>query len=304
MKTLSRKQFMVMLRDDSGEVNAVKLDPGLVNSDNAIIVLDEYNDACWTWVGRNVSMPTRMHALRIARGLQKSGYQVGITTIGMASSRFVEMMEKDDSDQDVANNIAEFRGALEGKWAFDDGVLAYKGEAKVAEPIAGAPKGKTVPDPEPIAGAPKPKPKYDEPIAGAPKAKPKYDEPIAGAPKAKPKYDEPIAGAPKPTPPPEIVAETVKEEHTSPTPPPAPSASLAEKKMAYLMLSVTRNSELVYTERFERSGKTGLKIESPGIMVIEAIVDGNDLTISPGDFGGSDVALKIKSEYEGLASKL
>ena len=99
MKTLSRKQFMVMLKDDSGEVNAVKLDSNLVNSDNAIIVLDEYNDTCWVWVGRNVSMPTRMHALRIARGLQKSGFQVGTTTIGMASKRFVEMMEKDDSDQ-------------------------------------------------------------------------------------------------------------------------------------------------------------------------------------------------------------
>jgi len=97
---------------------------------------------------------------------------------------------------------------------------------------------------------------------------------------------------------------TVVEEHTSPTPPPAPSASLAEKKMAYLMLSVTRNSELVYTERFEKRGKTGLKIESPGVMVIEAVVDGNDLTISPGDFGGSEIAKKIKSEYEGLASKL
>jgi hypothetical protein len=299
-----------MLKDDSGEITAIKLDPAMVNSDNAIIVLDEYNDTCWAWVGRNVSMPTRMHTLRIARGLQKSGHQVGITTIGMAASRFVEMMEKDEGDQDVANNIAEFRAALEGRWSFDDGVLAYKGDTKPAEPIAGAPTKKKLPEvePEPIAGAPKPKPQYDEPIAGAPKPKPKpqYDEPIAGAPKPKPQYDEPIAAAPKPTPKPtpEVVAETVEEKPTSPPPPPAPSASLAEKKMAYLMLSVTRNSELVYTERFERGGKSGLKIESPGIMVIEALLDGNDLTITPGDFGGSDIGKKIKSEYEGLASKL
>ncbi|MFW9834586.1 MAG: hypothetical protein ACFFEK_11360 [Candidatus Thorarchaeota archaeon] len=296
MKTLSRKPFMLMLKDDSGEITAIKLDPAMVNSDNAIIVLDEYNDTCWAWVGRNVSMPTRMHTLRIARGLQKSGHQVGITTIGMAASRFVEMMEKDEGDQDVANNIAEFRAALEGRWSFDDGVLAYKGETKPAEPIAGAPTTKKLPEvePEPIAGAPKPKPQYDEPIAGAPKPKPQYDEPIAGAPKPKPKTA------------PEVVAETVEEKSTRPPPPPppAPSASLAEKKMAYLMLSVTRNSELVYTERFERGGKSGLKIESPGIMVIEALLDGNDLTITPGDFGGSDIGKKIKSEYEGLASKL
>jgi hypothetical protein len=283
MKTLSRKPFMLMLKDDSGEISEVKLDATLVNSDNAIIVLDEINDTCWAWIGRNVNMPTRMHALRIARGLQKSGHKVGITTIGLAASRFVEMNEKDEADQDVANNIAEFRGAIEGRWSFDDGVLAYKGEPKIKEPIAGAPTKKLLPEPEPTVKAPEPKPE-PEPIAGAPKPKP---EP------------EPIAGAPKPKPPPTLVAETIEE-----TPPPAPSASLAEKKIAYLMLSVTRNSELVYTERFERSGKSGLKIESPGVMVIEAVLDGNDLTITPGDFGGSDIALKIKSEYEGLASKL
>ena len=272
MKTLSRKPFMLMLRDDSGEITTVKLDPALVNSDNALIVLDEYNDTCWAWVGRNVDMPTRMHTLRIARGLQKSGHQVGITTIGLAASRFVEMMEKDDADQDVANNIAEFRSVLEGRWSFDDGVLAYKGEPTVTEPIAGAPKKKTVAEPEPVVKLKKPEPE---------------DEPIVWAPK------------PKPKPTPEVVAETIEDVH-----PPAPSASLAEKKMAYLMLSVTRNSDLVYTERFERAGKSGLKIESPGVMVIEAVLDGNDLTITPGDFGGSDIGKKIKSEYEGLASKL
>ncbi|MFW9963877.1 MAG: hypothetical protein ACFFCX_09960, partial [Candidatus Sifarchaeia archaeon] len=125
-------------------------------------------------------------------------------------------------------------------------------------------------------------------------------EPIAGAPKPTPApAPEPIAGAPKPKPAPTLIAETVED-----APPPAPSVSIAEKKMAYLMLSVTRNSELVYTERFERGGRSGLKIESPGIMVIEAVLDGNDLTITPGDFGDSDTARKIKSEYEGLASKL
>ncbi len=304
MKNLSRKPFMLMLKDDSGEVNAVRLDSNLVNSDNALIVLDEYNDTCWAWVGRRVAMPTRMHTLRIARGLQKSGHQVGITTIGLATTRFVEMMEKDDSDQDVANNIAEFRGALEGRWSFDDGVLAYKGETTPSSSIAGAPTKKTLPDSEPVAEVPRPKPAFTEPIAGAPKPKPKYDEPIAGAPKPKPVYDEPIAGAPKPKPAPTLFAETVKEEPAVKPPPPAPSASLAEKKIAYLMLSITRNSELVYTERFDRKGKYGLKIESPGVMVIEAVLDGNELIITPGDFGGSDIALKIKSEYEGLARRL
>ena len=96
MKQLSRKAFMLMLRDDSGDVSPIQLDVGQVNSDNAIIVLDEYNDTCWVWIGRNVSMPTRMHALRMGRGIQKSGFKIGVTTIGLATSKIVEMMEKDE----------------------------------------------------------------------------------------------------------------------------------------------------------------------------------------------------------------
>jgi hypothetical protein len=267
MKALARSPYMLMLKDESGEVTTIRLDAGLVNSDNALIVLDEFNDTCWVWIGRNVNMPTRMHALRIARGLQKSGFKVGVTTIGLNCSRFVEMLEKDASDQDVASAIVEFKGVLEGRWSFDDAVLAHRGEAKVAEPIAGAPKKKLLP--------PEPEPK--------PELKPE-PEPIAGAPK------------PKPT----LVAETIVEKPLAP----AVSASLAEKKMAYLMLSVTRNTDLVYTERFEKAGKKGLKIESPGIMVIEAVFDGDHLLISPKDFGGSDTGTKIKTEFEGLVKRL
>ncbi len=258
MKALARSPYMLMLKDESGEVSTVQLDAGLVNSDNALIVLDEVNDTCWAWVGKNVKMPTRMHALRIGRGLQKSGYKVGITTIGLNCSRFVEMMEKDDADQDVAAAISEFKGVLEGRWSFDDGVLAHRGEAKVEEPIAGAPKKKLLP--------PEPEP-------------------------------EPISKAPEP---PTLVAETVIETPSTP----AVSASLAEKKMAYLMLSVTRNADLVYTERFEKSGKKGLKIESPGTMVIEAVFDGDELLITPKDFGGSETGAKIKTEFEGLVKRL
>ena len=109
-----------MLKDDSGELSHIKLDPGLVNSENAIIVLDEINDTCWVWIGRNVNMPTRMHALRMGKSVQKSGYKIGVTTIGMASARLVEMLKKDDSDHEVASNIAEFKATISGRWSFED----------------------------------------------------------------------------------------------------------------------------------------------------------------------------------------
>ncbi|TFG27794.1 hypothetical protein EU528_12260 [Candidatus Thorarchaeota archaeon] len=264
MKQMSRKAFMLMLKDDSGEISPIRLDVGQVTSDNALIVLDEYNDTCWVWIGRHVNMPTRMHALRMARGIQKSGFKIGVTTIGLAASKIVEMMEKDDTDPDIASAIVSFKGILDTKWSFDDKVLAFKGDAGVgasSEPIAGAPKKKLLPEPETTL-----------------KAETVYEEPARHA-------------APPPKP---------------PTPPPTPKKliTLADKKVAYLMLAISNNSDIFYTEKFERGGDTGLKIEVPGVMVLEAIMRGTQLSISPGDFGGSEEALKIKTDFTEMVKDL
>lgn len=279
MKQLSRKAFVLMLRDDSGEISPIRLDVGQVNSDNAIIVLDEYNDTCWVWIGRSVNMPTRMHALRLARGINKSGFKIGVTTIGLATSKFIEMMEKDDTDPDIAASIASFRSILDANWSFDDKVLAFKketGTAESPEPIAGAPTKKTIPD-----EIPEPEPKKT--ISAEP-------EPIAGAPTKKIIRDPEPASEPTPPPTPHLEPETLL------TP--------AGKKAAFLMLAISNNSDIFYTEKFERGGNTGLKIEVPGVMVIEALMKGSQLSISPGDFGGSDEALKIKSVFTEMVKKI
>jgi hypothetical protein len=250
---------MLMLNDDSGEVSPVKLDPILVTSDNAIIVLDEYNDTTWVFIGRNVNMPTRMHALRMGRSLQKSGYKIGDTTIGMASDKLVEMLEKDDSDPEVAGNISSFRDILNKRWSFEDKFLAYtSGRAPVAAPT---PKPVSVPTPTSTPRVAEPEPAPVEP------ATPTVAEP------------EPV-----------IVATTVEDA--------------AEKKTAYLLLSAVKNANLIYAERFERDGKSGIKLEAPGVMVIEAIQDGEDLHIEPSDFGTSDEASKIKADYETWLGKI
>ena len=249
-----------MLKDDSGEISPIPLDVGHINSDNAIIVLDEYNDTCWVWIGRSVNMPTRMHAIRIARGVHKSGFKIGVTTIGLSTSKFIEMMEKDDTDPDIASSIAAFKSILDAKWSFDDKVLAFKKESGAVsspDPIAGAPTKKTIPEPEP-----------------------------------------------EPT----IHTETISEEPVSaPAPPPAPPSpvmTMADKKAAYLLLAISNNSDIFYTEKFEKGGNAGLKIEVPGVMVIEAIMKGNQLSIAPGDFGGSHEALKIKADFTAMVKKI
>jgi hypothetical protein len=252
-----------MLKDDSGEVTPVKLDPNLVTSENAVMVLDEYNDTTWVFIGRNVNMPTRMHALRMGKSLQKSGYKIGDTTIGMASENLIEMLEKDDDDPEVAGNINNFKEVLNKRWSFEDNFLAYTS--------GGAPVAAPTPTPEPVSTpTPEPAPPVTEP------APVETTTPTPTPAVAKP---EPV-----------IVATTV--------------GGAAEKKTAYLLLSAVKNANLIYAERFERGGKSGIKLEAPGVMVIEAIQDGDNLHIEPSDFGTSDEASKIKADYETWLGKI
>jgi len=255
---------MLMLSDDSGELSPVRLDIGLVNADNALIVLDEFNDTCWVWIGRHVSMPTRMHAIRMARGIQKSGFKIGVTTIGLASGKLIEMMEKDDTDPEVASAIMSFKSILDYRWSFDDKVLAYKKDVAVAttEPIAGAPIKRREPEPESTLTS-----------------QTVRDEPVGY------RYTPPKA---------------------EPAPPstPGPAVTLADKKAGYLMMATIKNSDIVYTEKIERSGTPGMKIEVPGVMVIEVLLKDNEISITPGDFGGSEAALKIKSDFTKMVKTL
>lgn len=244
-----------MLQDDAGDLFPVKLDPDLVNSENAIIVLDEFSDTCFVFVGKSVNMPTRMHALRMGKSVQKSGFTVGVTTIGRSSGRLVEMLEKDDSDPDVAAAIQEFRNTIDGQWNFDDKFLAHR-EVVASEPIAGAPAPKPAVKPEPVVA-------------------------------------EPVVETPT------LHAETVAEPPVA-----APLSGLAEKKAAFLLLSAIKHSDLIYTERFERDGKMGIKIEAPGTMVIEALLDGDKIHVEPAGFGDSEIAKKVKSEFESWLKKM
>ncbi|MCF2136644.1 MAG: hypothetical protein K9W43_05310 [Candidatus Thorarchaeota archaeon] len=256
-----------MLQDDAGVLSEVRLDSSLVNSDTAVILLDEYNDTCWVWVGKNVNMPTRMHTLRMARAVQKSGHQVGVTTIGRSTSKFVEMMEKDAGDPEVAANINTFKEILSKPWKFEDEVLAY-----------------------------------DEALAAQYEAAPVKirDTAVSSAPSPPPaKTKSAPATRPPPPPPPPKTAPAAKARTA-----PAPSGGLAEHKIAYLLYAVVKNSDLVYTERFTRGGKLGIKIESPGTMVIEALLDGDELRINPPEFGDNADAKKIKTDYESWTAKL
>lgn len=259
-----------MLQDDAGELSHLKLDPGMVHSDSAVIVLDEYSDTCWVWIGRDVNMPTRMHALRMSKSVQKSGYTVGATTIGMSISNLIEMMEKDDSDPNVSANIASFKEMISRKWSFDDGVLAYDpAQAKSFEA--------------------KPPEIHDSMHASV----------TSPTVPVRPKVREQI----------EVIAETVESEPVAKQKPVLTIATpgiTAEKKAAFLLYSIVKNAEVVYVERIERNGVKGMKLEVPGSppLVLEVLLEGNDISISPDDFGKHDQSAEIRKTYEAWVKRV
>ncbi len=248
-----------MLQDDSGDLFPVKLSSGLAISDKAVIVLDEYRDTTWVWIGSEVSMPTRMHALRMGKSVQKSGYKIGVTTIGMASAHLIEMLEKDASDPEVSANITAFREALGAQWKFEDEFLAF--DPRLFDIVS------------------------EDPIPGSPEA-------TGFTP----------SGPSEPTPTPEpVMSEPAPEPIFVPQVP--VSRGGAEEKAAYLLYSTAKHADLVYTERFEKAGKHGFKIEAPGTMVIEIVIDGDNLKIDPPNFGDTEGAQMIKAEFEAWMNK-
>ena len=104
----------------------------------------------------------------------------------------------------------------------------------------------------------------------------------------------------------EIEARTVEPEpEPVPTPPSVPTGgSLSEQKTAFLLYSVVKYADLVYTEKIQREGKSGIKIEAPAIVLLEALSDSGDVVIDPPNFGDSDIAQKIKNEYDSWVSKM
>jgi hypothetical protein len=255
-----------MLLDNSGEIKAVKFDPNLATSDNALIVLDEYNDMCWVWIGRNVGMPTRMHAIRMGKSVQKSGHKVGNTTVGMALSHIVEMNEKNDSDPEVAASMSNFRNAMKSRWSYEDEVLAFD-ESRMptgSAPMARRSEASPTLTAETVAPPPRPQPTRPSPPPSRPATAPTVSRPQSTLQK----LDRNV-----------------------------------EQKLAFLLLSTVKHADIVYTEKFTRDGKPGIKIEAPGVVVFEALIDGSTIRVTPPDFGGSEAAARIKAEYESLTSR-
>lgn len=276
VKTLSRTPFVLMLKDESGEITPVKLNPVHVNSDNALIVLDEYSDICWVWIGRDVSMPTRMHTLRMGRSIKRSGYKIGATTIGLAVSDFIEMREKNDNNPEVAANIEDFKNAISGSWSYEDKFLAYKEDYQVGSSDDAAIQKPAVPEP-PSAMEPE-----EVPIPSEPEKKPLPPEPTTPSPVASP--------SPTVEPPPEEEDFEREEEQVT--------KLSGEQKAAYLLYSVVKHSELVYAERMDNRDKNGLKVESPGELVLTIWIEDDEIQIEPSDFGDSDISKDVKEEYE------
>jgi hypothetical protein len=181
----------------------------------------------------------------------------------MAADHLIEMLEKDDSDPEVSANIDAFREAISSQWKFEDKFLAFDPRLFDA----------TTPEP---------------PMPGSPEA-------TGYTP----------SGESEPSTPEPVFAEAVSTPVTKPAPAPTISVSSSgiEEKTAFLLYSTVKHADLVYTERFKKGGNLGFKIEAPGTMVIEILMDGDTLKIDPPNFGDSEGAQAIKAEFEAWLNK-
>ena len=117
-----------MLHSDSGTTTPVKFDPNFITSDRCVIVLDEPNDTCWVWLGKDAGMVNRRTTLRLARSLKRLGYPMKGGNICVGLKKLVEIDERMD-DEETQNNLNEFKAALQQKYKIKDDLIAVIDES-------------------------------------------------------------------------------------------------------------------------------------------------------------------------------
>ncbi|MHA2059925.1 MAG: hypothetical protein ACW976_04020 [Candidatus Ranarchaeia archaeon] len=245
---------ILVLKCESGAKDPVSIDPSLVNAKNVLIVLDELNKTVWLWVGESATMIETRTALRLAKGLKRSGLSYGNTVINSQAEYLTEIYEKDLDTEDKQNKrkLVQLLASIEK--VPTDPNLGY------------IPKGMipSVEVPEPL----KEKEPATEDALGE-----SLEMPPGIAPPVSKKEEKPS----KPS-------KLEKEEEPDPFPVGALDSSInADVKAGLLLFSVLRQFSELY---IVIQGNT-IRIEGPTEPLTNFEISGNDLVVSPKlKFGG------------------
>lgn len=156
---------ILMLKYESGETVPIPAKPDELNSENIIIVIDEFSKVIWLWLGSSTRKIFKMGAMRKARSFLGIGAQYKDTTVGFGCQTLKIIDETNLDDPVQKTNYDELKSLL-SKVKLVDGVLGIISEGKeVAPPPPPAPKVKEEPPKEEKAEVmPPPSPPKEEKI--------------------------------------------------------------------------------------------------------------------------------------------
>lgn len=278
-----------MLHSDSGSTHPVKFDPNFITSDRCVIVLDEVNDTCWVWLGKDAGMVNRRTTLRLARSLKRLGYPMKGGNVCVGLKRLVEIDERMD-DEETHANMEAFNNALQQKYKLKDDLIAV-----IDEDTEGA-KGKRSAI-EFDQSAQVQVEDYERIVKPSSIVKEQKEE-------EKPKEPEPYEEMVKPS---EVVKreqeaiETVEEVKpvSKPIEPQAPTTKSIYEKLGALIDTVLSSAGLAYLEyqQVDRDNRI-IKVDCPELFSFSIMLEKDSFQIHPEDLGGGDTGRKIKEEFE------
>ncbi len=278
-----------MLHSDSGNTIPVKFDPNFITSDRCVIVLDEVNDTCWVWLGRDAGMVNRRTTLRLARSLKRLGYPMKGGNVCVGLKKLVEIDERMDDDETHAN-IEAFKNALNQKYKLKDDLIAV-----IDETTEGAKGSKSAIE-------------FDTSAQVQVEDYERIVKPSSLIQEQKPEEKvepEPYEQMVKPS---EVLQREMTEEKVEPeletttTPVEAhtiPGEKTLHEKLGILLDTVLSAAGLAYLEyqQVDKNNKI-IKVDCPELFSFSILIENDKLQIHPDDLGGGETGRKIREEFE------
>ncbi|MHA1838954.1 MAG: hypothetical protein ACTSYO_03200 [Candidatus Ranarchaeia archaeon] len=124
---------LIMLRYESGERVVITPSKEALTPESILFVLDEKNNAVWTWLGKKTSNIDKRGAARIAHGLRSSGYTYREHIVAPQAEKLIVIDENNLKDPEVKVNFELLNDTLSKAQLVDDYLanIPYEGPVPI-----------------------------------------------------------------------------------------------------------------------------------------------------------------------------
>ncbi|MHA1894999.1 MAG: hypothetical protein ACTSX4_10890 [Candidatus Helarchaeota archaeon] len=119
------RKFVVLLEIRGGVGHRLPFSADSLTDDNIVAIMDEVNNVCWLWLGKNTGLVQRRGSMRAARSLKTYGHEYGNSIIGRHLGDILEIKgDVIESDPEAAKRFQTVLRLFNSANQVQDGTLA------------------------------------------------------------------------------------------------------------------------------------------------------------------------------------